>query len=189
MGERRRSSTGVRAEPMASSPGPHERTPLLPSFENRLWSFKSSSSSESSLTISSLDSSESSAFVPWWLAQSNDLEAPTPASDIPEYQYLEDDDDEDLKKDNATPENPIKKVIAILILGMFTANADGSLVLATHSTIASEFNNLEASSWLMTSFALAGASFQSIVCCDGPVHLTRVRNNAACGEANRITRY
>ncbi|KEZ40197.1 Major facilitator superfamily transporter [Scedosporium apiospermum] len=159
MGERRGS---LNPQPGPSATGAGERTPLLPSYEtrNRLWSFRSSSSSESSLTISSLDSSESSAFIPWYWAESNDVEVtpPTPDTDPPEYP----EDDEALQKDDGTSLNPIKKVIAILILGMFTANADGSLVLATHSTIASEFNNLEASSWLLTSFALAGASCQSI---------------------------
>lgn len=66
-------------------------------------------------------------------------------------------------KKESTGNGRIFKVIGILILGVFTANADGSLVLATHSTIASEFGNLGASSWLMTAFALAGASFQNIV--------------------------
>jgi len=43
---------------------------------------------------------------------------------------------------------------------VFVANADGSLVMATHPMIASEFNELESSSWLYTAFTLAGASTQ-----------------------------
>ncbi|OCK82915.1 major facilitator superfamily transporter [Lepidopterella palustris CBS 459.81] len=48
------------------------------------------------------------------------------------------------------------------LLGVFISNADGSLVLATHPVIASEFNDLSDSSWLFTSFALAGAATQSL---------------------------
>jgi hypothetical protein len=47
--------------------------------------------------------------------------------------------------------------------GVFTSNADGSLVLATHPVIASEFNVLGDSSWLFISFALAGACTQTLV--------------------------
>ena len=133
---------------------PTERTSLL-GFRPRTWSVESSSS-ESSLTISSLDSSSSgSQFIPWYLDPLEDPErafpqhAPVPtASDA-------------IKRD--WDHGPILKAIGILVIGVFTGNADGSLVLATHSTIASEFNSLAASGWLITAFALAGASFQNIV--------------------------
>lgn len=55
------------------------------------------------------------------------------------------------------------QVVAVLLIGAFTVNADGSLVLATHSTIASEFDRLRDSSWLFTSFMLAGAATQALV--------------------------
>ena len=42
--------------------------------------------------------------------------------------------------------------------GGFISNADGSLLLATHPVIASEFNALDDSSWLLTSFAIALAA-------------------------------
>lgn len=42
------------------------------------------------------------------------------------------------------------------------AHADGSLVLATHPVIASEFGALAESSWLFTSFGLAGAATQTL---------------------------
>lgn len=48
------------------------------------------------------------------------------------------------------------------ILGVFISNADGSLLLATHPAIASEFNALGDSSWLLTSFALASAGTQPL---------------------------
>jgi uncharacterized membrane protein YoaK (UPF0700 family) len=47
--------------------------------------------------------------------------------------------------------------------GIFTSNADGSLVLATHPVIASEFGKLQDSSWLFISFMLASAASQTIV--------------------------
>lgn len=47
--------------------------------------------------------------------------------------------------------------------GIFVAHTDGSILLATHPIIASEFNRLEDSTWLITSFALAGAATQTLV--------------------------
>ncbi|KAM0228043.1 hypothetical protein ACHAPO_011071 [Fusarium lateritium] len=55
------------------------------------------------------------------------------------------------------------KIVLVLIIGSFTASADGSLVLATHPSIASEFNALSASNWLFVSFNLAGAATQALV--------------------------
>jgi MFS family permease len=57
----------------------------------------------------------------------------------------------------------VLNIIMILLIGTFTANADGSLVLATHPTIASEFNALSESSWLFVAFNLAGAATQTMV--------------------------
>jgi len=48
---------------------------------------------------------------------------------------------------------------------VFVFNADSSLVMATHPIIASEFNALESSSWLVTGFGLAGSATQVIVSC------------------------
>ena len=50
----------------------------------------------------------------------------------------------------------------IMTLGGFVSNADGSLLLATHPIIASEFNALSDSSWLITSFGLALAATQPL---------------------------
>ncbi|KAI3335759.1 major facilitator superfamily transporter [Ustulina deusta] len=52
------------------------------------------------------------------------------------------------------------KVVAVLMIGLFTSSADTSLVLATHPRIASEFNALEDSSWLFISFLLGGVATQ-----------------------------
>ncbi|KAI0876425.1 major facilitator superfamily transporter [Hypoxylon argillaceum] len=54
----------------------------------------------------------------------------------------------------------LMQVIAVLMIGLFTASADGSLVLATHPRIASEFNALEDSSWIFVSFLLGGVATQ-----------------------------
>ncbi|CAM1507734.1 Fc.00g045820.m01.CDS01 [Cosmosporella sp. VM-42] len=56
----------------------------------------------------------------------------------------------------------IGKVVVALLIGVFTSNADSSLVLATHPVIASEFNTLGDSSWLFISFLLAGATTQAL---------------------------
>ena len=55
----------------------------------------------------------------------------------------------------------------LIVIGIFVANADGSILLATHSTIASEFDALSSSSWLITSFVLAGAATQTLVSVGG----------------------
>ncbi|KAK8041478.1 Vacuolar membrane amino acid uptake transporter fnx2 [Apiospora phragmitis] len=60
------------------------------------------------------------------------------------------------------PSLTVLKVVLVLLVGTFTANGDGSLVLATHPTIASEFDCLSASSWLFVSFSLAGAATQTL---------------------------
>ncbi|KAI3317826.1 MFS general substrate transporter [Xylariaceae sp. AK1471] len=52
------------------------------------------------------------------------------------------------------------QVVAVLMIGLFTSSIDGSLILATHPRIASEFNALEDSSWLFISFLLAGVATQ-----------------------------
>ncbi|KAH7130146.1 major facilitator superfamily domain-containing protein [Dendryphion nanum] len=52
----------------------------------------------------------------------------------------------------------IGRIVSVLLIGGFISNADGSLLLATHPVIASEFNALDDSSWLLTSFALASAA-------------------------------
>ncbi|KAL2891026.1 Arylsulfatase [Ceratocystis lukuohia] len=59
------------------------------------------------------------------------------------------------------PSDPrIVQIVMVMVLAVFVYNADGSLVLATHTTIASEFDSLESSSWIFTAFGLAGAATQ-----------------------------
>ncbi|KAK4246514.1 major facilitator superfamily domain-containing protein [Corynascus novoguineensis] len=56
----------------------------------------------------------------------------------------------------------VARIISVLLIGIFVGNADGSILLATHPIIASEFNDLGNSSWLITSFTLAGAATQTL---------------------------
>lgn len=55
---------------------------------------------------------------------------------------------------------PIGRIVCVLLIGSFISSADVTLLIATHPIIASEFNALNDASWLLTSFALAQASFQ-----------------------------
>ncbi|KAJ0417556.1 efflux pump antibiotic resistance protein [Aspergillus carlsbadensis] len=52
--------------------------------------------------------------------------------------------------------------IAVLLIGVFVANAEGSLVLATYGRISSEFNDFKNASWLVTSYVLAMTAAQPI---------------------------
>ncbi|KAH7253279.1 major facilitator superfamily domain-containing protein [Fusarium solani] len=51
----------------------------------------------------------------------------------------------------------------LTIKGTFLGSSDNSLVMATHPTIASEFDALGMSSWLLTAFSLGGATTQITV--------------------------
>jgi MFS family permease len=56
----------------------------------------------------------------------------------------------------------VGRIVCVLLIGSFISNADGSLLMATHPIIASEFNALHDSSWLLVSFALAQAVSQPL---------------------------
>lgn len=53
-------------------------------------------------------------------------------------------------------------VVPVSLLGVFVANADGSLVVASSQQIASEFNTLSNASWIITSFILAQCATQPL---------------------------
>lgn len=53
-------------------------------------------------------------------------------------------------------------VVPILLLGVFVANADGSLVIACSQKVASEFHALSDASWLVTSYLLAQSASQPL---------------------------
>ncbi|KAK6531757.1 hypothetical protein TWF694_002928 [Orbilia ellipsospora] len=61
-------------------------------------------------------------------------------------------------KDNGTP----ARLIAVLLLGVFISNADGSFVLATNGVISSEFGRLDDASWLVTVYMLSMCALQPI---------------------------
>jgi MFS family permease len=46
--------------------------------------------------------------------------------------------------------------------GLFTSSLDGSIVLATHPRIASEFQALDQSSWIFISYLLSGVATQTL---------------------------
>ncbi|TVY18331.1 Vacuolar membrane amino acid uptake transporter fnx2 [Lachnellula arida] len=53
-------------------------------------------------------------------------------------------------------------IIAVLLVGVFIANSDGSLVLATYGKISSDFNDLESGRWLLTASLLASCAAQPL---------------------------
>lgn len=61
---------------------------------------------------------------------------------------------------NRSSSSAIWIVVPISLLGVFVANADGSLVVASSQYIASEFDALSNAQWLVTSFGLAQAASQ-----------------------------
>lgn len=70
--------------------------------------------------------------------------------------------DEESLPPSSPPPSSILPVILVLLIGVFISNADTSLLLAIHPIIASEFNALHDSSWLLTSFGLAASTMQPI---------------------------
>ncbi|KIX07140.1 uncharacterized protein Z518_05117 [Rhinocladiella mackenziei CBS 650.93] len=53
-------------------------------------------------------------------------------------------------------------IVPVSLLGVFVANLDGSLVVASSQQIASEFHSLSQASWLITSFVLAQCASQPL---------------------------
>ncbi|CAK7212285.1 hypothetical protein SBRCBS47491_001411 [Sporothrix bragantina] len=53
-------------------------------------------------------------------------------------------------------------ILALLLIGVFAANADTSLVLATYGMISSEFQSLGSASWLLTAYMLAMCGSQPL---------------------------
>ncbi|KAL4901996.1 hypothetical protein BDW74DRAFT_187011 [Aspergillus multicolor] len=68
------------------------------------------------------------------------------------------------EESDAVPESPSKppvqvltsvgSIIAVLLLGEFISNADGTLVMAATARISSEFNRLQGAAWLSTGYNL-----------------------------------
>ncbi|KAL2268224.1 hypothetical protein VTJ83DRAFT_3070 [Remersonia thermophila] len=74
------------------------------------------------------------------------------------------DDEESVGQGELQPvrQPNVVRIILVLLIGILIGNADGSILLATHPVIASEFNDLANSSWLITGFGLAGAATQTL---------------------------
>lgn len=50
------------------------------------------------------------------------------------------------------------------VAGVFIANADASIVMATYGTISSELGSLKSASWLVVTYGLAMCAIQPMVC-------------------------
>lgn len=66
----------------------------------------------------------------------------------------------DSNLENAPEEAPqrsasVYSTLSVLLLGVFVSQTDQSFVLATYGAVSSDFNDLEAGSWLLSSFILA----------------------------------
>jgi MFS family permease len=62
-----------------------------------------------------------------------------------------------------SPKSNTAATISLLLIGVFMANVDSSLVLATNSAISSSFSQLRSASWLTTSYVMATCAAQPIV--------------------------
>ncbi|KAK6523646.1 hypothetical protein TWF281_001625 [Arthrobotrys megalospora] len=71
------------------------------------------------------------------------------------------DDDETGTTKKGSDTTPAQ-IIAVLLLGVFVANGDGSFVLATNGVISSEFGRLDDASWLVTSYMLTMCALQPL---------------------------
>ena len=115
-----------------------ERTPLL--------SRSGDTSASGSLSLSSGDTSS---------------EVPDAGPSSPSNQpFLDEEARLESKPETSLAAIPasVGHIVCVLLIGTFISNADSSLLFATHTIIASEFNALHDSSWLLTSFALAQAA-------------------------------
>lgn len=54
-------------------------------------------------------------------------------------------------------------ILSLLLIGVFISSADGTLVMATYTTISSEFGAFGNAAWLTTSYSLASCAMQPIV--------------------------
>ncbi|CAK7218230.1 hypothetical protein SEUCBS140593_003476 [Sporothrix eucalyptigena] len=99
---------------------------------------------------------------------------PNSGSAVVDREHVDDEDSEDTeagdRNDNLANGNKNDKtkpagfvgILALLLIGVFAANADTSLVLATYGTISSEFQSLGSASWLLTAYMLAMCGSQPL---------------------------
>lgn len=134
---------------------PDERSPLLASTQTQSGSSTSSTSATSIATKNGLlvDVQESSSNAPSF--------SDSTSTDTSLLRDIESDAAGLPSKADASF-GTLARVVLVLMIGVFVSNADGSLMLATHPVIASEFNDLESSSWLFAGFVLASAATQTM---------------------------
>ncbi|KAH6615459.1 major facilitator superfamily domain-containing protein [Chaetomium sp. MPI-SDFR-AT-0129] len=134
------------SDPPGPDPEPSERSPLLTKPANTNGHDVSVSAIEVAAAGSIAENgTNGSALKP--TTAGGDEESQEPAAD---------------EADEAGRVRHVAKIISVLLIGIFVAHADGSIMLATHPIIASEFNDLENSSWLITGFSLAAAATQAL---------------------------
>ncbi|KAM3084216.1 hypothetical protein ACMFMF_001573 [Clarireedia jacksonii] len=98
-------------------------------------------------------------------SETDSLLSPNTAASTPNYKTTEFPSDIEARphrSDEQSEDTTVKKVtkgtaliISLLFIGVFISYADGTLVIATYGTIASEFGALGDASWLTTSYTLA----------------------------------
>jgi hypothetical protein len=82
-----------------------------------------------------------------------------PDTDAEENGPLE---DESYNEGVSRPQSVVA-VLSVLMIGVFVSNADSTLVMATYTSISSEFGSLGDAAWLSTSYTLAMCAVQGIV--------------------------
>ncbi|KAF8867335.1 MFS general substrate transporter [Acephala macrosclerotiorum] len=73
------------------------------------------------------------------------------------------EDEDGVKNTSPVSRKDTAATISLLLVGVFVANVDSSLVLATNSAISSSFSQLQSASWLTTSYVMATCAAQPIV--------------------------
>lgn len=64
--------------------------------------------------------------------------------------------------ETSNPKNVIS-ILSLLLIGVFISSADSTLVMATYTTISSEFRAFGDAAWLTTSYVLGSCALQPIV--------------------------
>lgn len=99
---------------------------------------------------------------PGWPSQS--APSPAPKNSRP----TEDEEAVGLQPKDECPEHQdvpanLRLVLPILFIGVFVSNLEGSLIIATHGIIASEFDSFRYSEWLVASYTLALCATEPLV--------------------------
>ncbi|PQE17967.1 major facilitator superfamily transporter protein [Rutstroemia sp. NJR-2017a WRK4] len=105
-------------------------------------------------------------------SETDSLLSPNTAASTPNYKTTKFSSDLEARphrSDEASEDIPVERVtkgaaliISLLLIGVFISYADGTLVIATYGTIASEFGALGDASWLATSYTLATCAVQPL---------------------------